>query len=47
MIDLMVRLNHTIVEEHAEEITETVEKITGQKPLSFKQFVSDNKGAWL
>ncbi len=47
MIDLMISLNHTIVEGYAEEVTDTVEKVTGQKPISFKQFVADNKEIWL
>jgi len=29
MIDLMISLNHTIVKGYGQEVTETVEKITG------------------
>ena len=47
MVNLMISLNHTIVEGYAEEVTDTVEKITGQKPISFKQFIADNKEIWL
>ncbi|MBU8934276.1 MAG: SDR family oxidoreductase [candidate division Zixibacteria bacterium] len=47
IIDLMISLNHTIVEGYAEEITNTVENVTGQKPIAFKQFVIDNKNNWL
>ena len=47
IIDLMISLNHTIVGGLAEETTNTVEEITGQKPISFKQFVEDNKAVWL
>jgi len=47
LIDVMIGLNHCIIEGYAEELTDTVEKVTGNKPISFKQFVEDNKGSWL
>ena len=47
IIDIMISLNHTVVEGYAEEVTDTVEKVTGRKPISFKQFVTDNKDVWL
>lgn len=47
IIDLMISLNHTIVQGIAEEVTSTVESITGKKPVLFKQFVEDNKAVWL
>ena len=47
IIDLMISLNHTIVDGYAEEVTDTVENITHKKPILFKQFVVDNKDVWL
>ena len=47
IIDLMISLNHTIVDGYAEEVTDTVEKITHTKPILFRQFVADNKEVWL
>ena len=47
VIDVMISLNHCIVEGYAEELTDTVEKVTGNSPISFKRFVEDNKGSWL
>jgi len=47
IIDLMISLNHCIVQNHAEETTDTVEQVLGRKPIAFKQFVEDNKGVWL
>ena len=47
IIDLMISLNQSIRQGHAEEVTDTVEKILGRKPIEFKQFVEDNKSAWL
>ena len=47
IIDLMISLNHTIVDGYAEEVTDTVENITHKKPILFKQFVADNKDVWL
>jgi len=47
MINIMMDLNHAVSEGSADEITNTVEKITGKKPISFKQFVEDNRKNWL
>ncbi len=47
LIDVMMDLNHCIVEGYAEEITDTVESVTGRRPISFRQFVNDNKEVWL
>jgi hypothetical protein len=47
IIELMMSLNESIKQGHAIEITDTVEKVTGQKPITFKQFVADNKAVWL
>ena len=47
IIDLLTSLNHCIVQGHADEVTDTVEKITGKKPISFRQFVNDNQKVWL
>lgn len=46
-IDLLISLNHTIVEGYAEEVTSTVEEITGKKPISFRSFVLDHKTTWI
>jgi len=43
----MISLNHTIAEGYAEEVTNTVKDITGHNPISFKQFVGDNKPVWV
>ncbi len=45
-IDVMMDLNHATVLGYAEELTDTVEKITGKKPISFKEFVINNKSVW-
>ena len=45
-IEIMMSLNHSIVEGYAEEITGTVERVTGREPISFKQFVADNRDVW-
>lgn len=47
LIDVMMDLNHCITEGYAEEVTDTVENVTHQKPILFKQFVADNKDVWL
>lgn len=47
LINLMIDLNKCIREGFAEETTTTVKDITGNDAISFKQFVHDNKGAWL
>jgi len=47
VIDVMISLNHCIIEGYAEEVTDTVEKVTGNRPISFRRFVEDNKGSWL
>lgn len=47
LIEVMMDLNHCIIEGYAEEVANTVEKVTGQKPISFEQFVKYNKEAWL
>ncbi len=46
VIDVMMDLNHCIVAGYAEEVTDTVEKVTGKKPISFRQFVTDNREVW-
>ena len=46
-IDIMMDLSNAVAEGRAHEITGTVKKVTGQKPISFKQFVADNKETWL
>ena len=47
VIDVMMDLNHCIVQGYAEEIADTVENVTGRKPISFRQFVIDNKKVWV
>jgi len=47
IIDIMMSLNESIKQGHAVETTDTVEKVTGQKPITFKQFVAVNKAIWL
>ncbi len=46
-IDLMISLNHSICQGHADEVTNTVEEVTGKAPITFRQFVDDHKSAWL
>lgn len=36
LIEVMMDLNHCIIEGYAEEVANTVEKVTGQKPISFE-----------
>lgn len=47
IIDFMLSLNHAVVNGYTEEVTDTVELLTGQKPVSFKQFVEANQKKWL
>jgi uncharacterized protein YbjT (DUF2867 family) len=46
-IDLLISLNESIKQGHFENVTDTVEKVTGKKPITFHQFVLDNKNTWL
>jgi len=46
-IDLIISLNESIIQGHFAETTETVEKVTGKKPITFKQFAVDYKNVWL
>jgi len=46
IIDLLLSLNDSIKQGHFVEVTDTVEKIIGRKPITFKQFVTDNKSVW-
>lgn len=46
-IKLMIDLNQCIREGFSEEITTTVKDITGKDPITFQQFLQDNKQAWL
>ena len=46
VIDLMMSLNHCIVQGIAEETTNVVEEVTGKKPILFDQFIQDNKEIW-
>jgi NAD(P)H dehydrogenase (quinone) len=47
VIDLMISLNQSIRQGHAEKVTGTVEEILGRKPINFEKFVEDNKNVWL
>ncbi len=46
-IDMMMSLNAIIDLGYAQLDTQTVKEITGKDPLTFKQFASDYKNAWL
>lgn len=46
-IDVMMSPNHCIIERYAEELTDTGEKVTGNRLISLNRFVEDNKGSWL
>lgn len=46
-VGVMMNLSNAVAEGHADEVTDTVKNVTGQKPISFKQFVADNKEIWL
>ncbi len=47
IIDLLISLNQCMVQGFGEEVTDTVEKILGRKPILFDQFVNENKNIWL
>ena len=47
IIDVMISLNHSIRRGHAEEVTNTVEDVTGGAPITLQQFVDDHRSAWL
>ncbi len=47
LIDVMISLDHAIVQGYAEKVTDTVKNVTGRDPILFKQFVADNKEVWL
>ncbi len=47
IIDLLMSLNESIKQGHFVEITDTIEKVAGTKPITFKQFITDNKNVWL
>ena len=47
IVELMISLNQSIRHGHGEEVTNTIEKVLGRQPIGFKQFVEDNKSAWL
>ncbi len=47
IIDLLVSLNESIKRGHFTEITDGIEQVTGRKPITFNQFVTDNKNVWL
>jgi uncharacterized protein YbjT (DUF2867 family) len=47
IIDLMISLNESIKQGHFEKQSKSVETITGKKPITFKQFVTDYKNTWL
>lgn len=45
--ELLISLNQSIRQGHAEEVTNTVEMVLGRQPIGFEQFVEDHKGARL
>lgn len=47
LVEFMLSLNHAVVNGYTEEVTDTVERLTGRKPISFKQFVIANQKKWL
>ncbi len=47
VINLMIDLNTSIREGFADEVTTVVKDVTGNEPISFAQFVEDNRAAWL
>ncbi len=47
IIDLLMSLNNSIAQGRFVKTTNVVEEITGKKPITFKQFVVDNKNVWL
>jgi len=47
IIDLLISLNDSIKQGHFVETTDTIEKILGRKPITFKQFVADYQTVWL
>ncbi len=46
-IDVLMDLNRAIAKGCADELTDSVESITGKKPISFREFVQDHKESWL
>ncbi len=47
IIDLLISLNNSIKQGNFVETTNTVEKILGRKPITFKQFINDYKNVWI
>ncbi len=47
IIDLLISLNDSIKQGRFVETTDTIEKVTGKKPITFKQFIADNKNVLL
>jgi len=46
IIDLLISLNDSIKQGYFAETTDTIEKVLGRNPITFKQFVTDNKTVW-
>jgi NAD(P)H dehydrogenase (quinone) len=47
IIELMISLNRSVRQGHAEEVTDTVEQTIGRRPVAFSEFVEENRSAWL
>jgi uncharacterized protein YbjT (DUF2867 family) len=47
VIDLLISLNESIKQGHFEKQSKSVENITGKKPITFKEFVTEYKNIWL
>jgi len=47
IVELLVSLNESIKQGHFIAVTDTIENVTGKKPITFNQFVTDNKNVWL
>ncbi len=46
-IDVMMDLGAAVAGGYADELSDTVKKVTGREPVTFRQFVRDHKDAWI
>ena len=46
IVELMISLNQSIRRGHAEEVTDTIEKVLSRQPIRFSQFVADHESVW-
>ena len=47
IIDLLISLNDSIKQGHFIKTTDTIKKVLGRKPNTFRQFITDNKDVWI